>query len=186
MVLRISTELERYICELGTEGRLIEMQLNELMGTVVDDHANLIRDYAVSDSPKRIKEIRDTLEQRRPKELLSLSDIADILGYPTDVNLLEYSVSSRGYRILSKVPHLPVSTRCSKMRGPAMLPSLVTCPMIIVVSPSSLASLINLRALSLTWSILPGEELASGVYIVWIESTIRRQGDSFLASSSIT
>ncbi|GFP37643.1 diadenylate cyclase, partial [Candidatus Hakubella thermalkaliphila] len=48
-------------------------------------------------------------EQRRPKELLSLSDLADILGYPTDVNLLEYSVSSRGYRILSKVPHLPVS-----------------------------------------------------------------------------
>ncbi len=110
MVLRISTELQRYICELGTEGRLIEMQLNELMGTVVDDHANLIRDYAVSDSPKKIKEIRDTLEQRRPKELLSLSDIAEILGYPTDANLLEYSVSSRGYRILSKVPRLPIST----------------------------------------------------------------------------
>ncbi|GFP26496.1 diadenylate cyclase [Candidatus Hakubella thermalkaliphila] len=89
MGLRISTELERDICELGTEGRLIEMQLNELMGTVVDDHAILIKASGVSDSPKRIREIRDTLAQRRPTELLSLSDIADMLGYPTEVKLME-------------------------------------------------------------------------------------------------
>src|SRR3712207_8509637 len=39
------SEIERYIVELGTEGRLIEMQLEETMVGVAADKAALIHDY---------------------------------------------------------------------------------------------------------------------------------------------
>lgn len=45
MVLRIVEEIEMYIIELGNEGRLISMQLNELIKHVERDGLLLIRDY---------------------------------------------------------------------------------------------------------------------------------------------
>src|SRR3712207_2709578 len=45
MVMRIVLEIERYICELGNEGRLIYMQLNELTKSVEEDEILMIRDY---------------------------------------------------------------------------------------------------------------------------------------------
>ena len=48
MVMRIVGEIERYTCELGNEGRLISMQLNELIRSVEEDGILLIRDYCQS------------------------------------------------------------------------------------------------------------------------------------------
>ena len=50
LVTRMAVEVERYIVELGTEGRLIEMQLEETMVGVAADKTALIRDYSVEDS----------------------------------------------------------------------------------------------------------------------------------------
>src|SRR4051812_19346336 len=44
LVTRMAVEIERYIVELGTEGRLIEMQLEEVMVGVAADKAALIHD----------------------------------------------------------------------------------------------------------------------------------------------
>src|SRR5437588_2563601 len=45
LVTRMAVEIERYIVELGTEGRLIEMQLDETMVGVSADRSALVQDY---------------------------------------------------------------------------------------------------------------------------------------------
>ena len=53
LVTRMAVEVERYIVELGTEGRLIEMQLEETMVGVASEKTALIRDYSVESTPSR-------------------------------------------------------------------------------------------------------------------------------------
>ncbi len=106
MVMRIVAEIERYICELGNEGRLITMQLNELIRYIEQDGILLIRDYCkgsldYNDVYKDIQEISQ-------EELLELDVISKLLGY-TGVPLVDTMISPRGYRILSKVPRIPAS-----------------------------------------------------------------------------
>ena len=48
LVTRMAVEIERYIVELGAEGRLIEMQLEETMVGVAADKSALVRDYIVT------------------------------------------------------------------------------------------------------------------------------------------
>src|SRR5205085_2171207 len=50
LVTRMAVEIERFIVELGTEGRLIEMQLDETMTGVSADKAALVHDYLIDDS----------------------------------------------------------------------------------------------------------------------------------------
>src|ERR1700716_1152662 len=50
LVTRMAVEIERYIVELGTEGRLIEMQLDETMVGVSADKAALVHDYLMEDT----------------------------------------------------------------------------------------------------------------------------------------
>ncbi|MCL6471281.1 MAG: DNA integrity scanning diadenylate cyclase DisA [Firmicutes bacterium] len=104
MVRRVSREVERYISELGTEGRLIRLQLDELVGTADEQSVMIIKDYAVD--PKKVNEISEALADLTPEELLDLNEIAKILGYEEVVDLLEQPVHSRGYRLLSKIPRL--------------------------------------------------------------------------------
>src|SRR3989442_9606571 len=50
LVTRMAVEIERFIVELGTEGRLIEMQLEEVMVGGAGDKAALIHDYIAEHS----------------------------------------------------------------------------------------------------------------------------------------
>ncbi len=104
MVRRVSREIERYISELGTEGRLIRMQLDELVGTADEQSIMIIKDYALD--TKKINGISEALADLTPEELLDLNEIAKVLGYEEVVDLLEQPVHSRGYRLLSKIPRL--------------------------------------------------------------------------------
>src|ERR671924_599306 len=54
LVTRMAVEIERYIVELGSEGRLIEMQLEETMVGVAADKSALLRDHPVSPRGYRI------------------------------------------------------------------------------------------------------------------------------------
>ena len=53
LVSRMAAEVERYIIELGTEGRLIEMQLEDTVVGVAADREALVRDYAADGSERR-------------------------------------------------------------------------------------------------------------------------------------
>ncbi|RKD33762.1 DNA integrity scanning diadenylate cyclase DisA [Thermohalobacter berrensis] len=106
MVSRIVNEIEKYILELGNEGRLIEMQLEELAGDVEEDGLNIIKDYNKVED-KDNEEIREEIKNLSSEDLLDLTNIAKMLGYDDGINSLDINVSPKGYRILSKIPRLP-------------------------------------------------------------------------------
>lgn len=106
MVMKIVAEIERYICELGNEGRLISMQLSELIKYVEQDGIFLIRDYCQNNLDHN--EIYKQIQNLSSEELLQLDIISKILGY-AGVPLVDTLISPRGYRMLNKIPRIPAS-----------------------------------------------------------------------------
>ncbi|MGL5574884.1 MAG: DNA integrity scanning diadenylate cyclase DisA [Sarcina sp.] len=104
MVMRIVQEVEGYIIELGNEGRLISMQLNELVNCVEQDGILLIRDYCKKNL--NYETIYKEIQKLSSEELIDLEQIAKILGF-SGKGLTESFVSPRGYRITNKVPRIP-------------------------------------------------------------------------------
>jgi diadenylate cyclase len=109
MVLRVKHEIENYINELGTEGRLISMQLDELVSKVEEEALLLIKDYCNEVDQRSPKEVFNELRQLSGDELLEHVYLVRILGYTNHMNITEEPVSPRGFRILSKIPRVPAS-----------------------------------------------------------------------------
>ena len=110
LVRRIATEIEGYVVELGSDGRLLSLQLDELMAGVDGERELIVRDYLVSGSGRRAKKLEDAmaeLDNLTGADLLDLSVVARTVGFPANVDALETAVSPRGYRLLAKVPRLP-------------------------------------------------------------------------------
>ncbi len=110
MVRRIATEIEGYVVELGTDGRLLSLQLEELIVGVEGERELVVRDYLVEGSGKRRRSVADALhdlDALSATDLLDLSAVAKAVGFPVGVEGLEAAVSPRGYRLLAKVPRLP-------------------------------------------------------------------------------
>ena len=107
LVTRMAAEVERYIIELGTEGRLIEMQLEETVVGVIGERAALLRDYIVVDTEEQIERTIGELAGLGHQELLDFGRLAELLGYDRKTSTLDFAVSPRGYRMLSEIPRLP-------------------------------------------------------------------------------
>ncbi|NJP35975.1 DNA integrity scanning diadenylate cyclase DisA [Alkalicoccus luteus] len=107
MVLRIKGEILNYVNELGDEGRLISMQLEELVMNTEQEALLLIKDY-MKEADYSPKETLRKLKRLSNEELLDDNVIVKLLGYSKIVNLSEYPIAPRGYRVLSKIPRLPV------------------------------------------------------------------------------
>jgi diadenylate cyclase len=110
LVTRMAVEIERYIVELGAEGRLIEMQLEETMVGVAADKSALVRDYIVEPSAESYARVLDSLARLPHQDLLDFGRLAELLGYDRKLNTLDHPVSPRGYRILGRIPRLPKLT----------------------------------------------------------------------------
>lgn len=107
LLLRTSYEVERYIIELGTEGRLIEMQLEEMVVGVLGDREALVSDYATDPDERTVADILSALAHVSHQELLDLGRLAELLGYDRKVDPHDLRVSPRGYRVLGRMPRLP-------------------------------------------------------------------------------
>jgi diadenylate cyclase len=108
MVRRIADEIEGYVIELGTDGRLLALQLDELMAGVDSDRTLVIRDYLPSARRARTyDEALTELDRLSANELIDLGAVSKALGYPGTVDALDAPVSPCGYRLLAKVPRLP-------------------------------------------------------------------------------
>ena len=106
MVMRIVEEIQRQIYELGDDGRLVKMQLDELIGGLEKEESLIIKDYVVK-KKKSPDKILEELKELEYEELLKESSIAKLLGYEYFDNYDEVAVYPKGYRILSKVPRMP-------------------------------------------------------------------------------
>jgi diadenylate cyclase len=100
-------EVERYIVELGTEGRLIEMQLEETMVGVAADKTALVRDYSVEDSEQNLTVALQALSRMPHQDVLDFGRLAELLGYDRKLNTVDFQISPRGYRVLGRVPRIP-------------------------------------------------------------------------------
>lgn len=105
MVMKMVEEVQRQIYELGEEGRLVEMQLEEMVGDLEKEELLIIKDYiSKRKNPEKIlKEIIDL----DLSNLLNSTTIAKILGYQNFEDFDEVGVYTKGYRLLNKVPKMP-------------------------------------------------------------------------------
>lgn len=106
MVMRIVEEINIYILELGNEGRLISMQLNELIRYIERDGILLIKDYICDDL--EVASVYKSIQRLTQNELLNLETIAKDMGYGGE-SLMDTLLLPKGYRILSRVPRIPTS-----------------------------------------------------------------------------
>ncbi|WP_189041689.1 DNA integrity scanning diadenylate cyclase DisA [Micromonospora sonchi] len=110
MVRRIADEIAGYVVELGTDGRLLALQLDELMAGVDADRTLVIRDYLPTGRKSRtLDEALVELDLLSATELIDLVSVAKAIGYSAASDALDAAVSPRGFRLLAKVPRLPVA-----------------------------------------------------------------------------
>ena len=107
LVTRMAVEIERYIVELGAEGRLIEMQLEEMLTGVAAERSALVRDYLVDHSEETFTSVMETLPRLPNQDLLDFGRLGELMGYDRKLNTLDFPVTPRGYRILGRIPRLP-------------------------------------------------------------------------------
>ena len=136
MLYKIAEEVQKSIYELGIEGRLLKMQLDELTDGIEQEERLVIKDYIQYDKNDKNKtkgkekvknqekakeqdsndenediEIEDvTFKKIRSlsyEDLMKEQLIANILGIKENDNFSDISVYTRGYRILSRVPRMP-------------------------------------------------------------------------------
>ncbi|MGM7683937.1 DNA integrity scanning diadenylate cyclase DisA [Cytobacillus sp. Hm23] len=105
MVLRIQNEIISYVTELGSEGRLIRLQMNELVAHIEEEAILLIKDYAC-EAKEDIDAILLKIQKLSSSELLDDYLLLKLLGYPQNTNI-DKGVIPRGYRALYKIPRLP-------------------------------------------------------------------------------
>jgi diadenylate cyclase len=106
MVTRIASEIEDYVLELGTDGRLLSLQLEELVTGVDQERELVIRDYLPSRRAKGAEAALARLEGLSSIDLVDPASAARALGLGEH---LDGAVAPRGYRLLAKVPRLPTS-----------------------------------------------------------------------------
>ena len=107
MTSRMAERIQRDCVELGSEGRLIWLQLDELVGNVPDERAAIVRDYHLGGSGAEATVALEGLRVLSYQHLLEFDRLGELLGFERGVNPLDHSVTARGYRVLSHIPRLP-------------------------------------------------------------------------------
>jgi diadenylate cyclase len=108
MVLRIAEEIEFDIVELGVDGRLFRLQLEEVISGVSNDRRSVVLDYLHEDNDWHFAEASAGLSGLEMEQLLDLTAVASVL-HLEDADDLKASVQPKGYRMLSRIPRLPES-----------------------------------------------------------------------------
>jgi diadenylate cyclase len=109
LVRRIGVELDNEVVELGTDGRQLRLQLEELLGGNEASRELIVRDYHANPEPLSKAELAATLEEldtMSDAELLDFTTMAKVFGYPSTAEAQDSAVSSRGYRAMSEIPRL--------------------------------------------------------------------------------
>lgn len=105
-VLNIAGEIENYISELGTEGRLVKMQLDEMVANVQEEATLIIKDYSAN-TEKAPAEILNSVRRAYEDEISDSVFLLKSLALGTTSTHLEQQVAPRGYRMLNKIPRIP-------------------------------------------------------------------------------
>lgn len=109
MIRRITSEINGYLEELGSEGRLLALQVDDLVRGSAAERSLVIRDYVREAGGERRADAG--LRALGGEQLVNLVRVARVLGTdPEDEIDLDRRVEPRGVRALSLVPHLEWSS----------------------------------------------------------------------------
>lgn len=106
-VSRIAADVRFRVSELGEDGRLVSLQLNEMMTGVAEQERLLVKDYYLGVSGRKPDKVIEDLGNLSYKELMSDALLARRLGHSGSSELLDQLVHPRGYRVLSAIPRMP-------------------------------------------------------------------------------
>lgn len=109
MVRRIGLEIDYDTVELGTDGRQLRLQLEELLGGNDVARELIVRDYHANPEAPSKAQVEATLEdldKLSDTELLDFTALAQVFGYPSSVEAQDSALSSRGYRAMAGIPRL--------------------------------------------------------------------------------
>ncbi len=107
MVMKVADEVKNAIYELGEEGILLQMQLDELIGDLEQEELLIIKDYMVPNKKRQAEDILEEIKNITHEELIRSQVIARLLGYEDFDNYEEVGVFTKGYRVLNKIPRVP-------------------------------------------------------------------------------
>ena len=104
LVRRLAVEIEQHVLELGTSGRQIALQLEDLLGESISLREPVLRDYLGDDDTVDAAVVR--IDALTDADLLAATTIAAALGFSGTVEAQDEPVSPRGHRLLGSIPRL--------------------------------------------------------------------------------
>lgn len=107
IIYRIADEIEVYTLQLGDEGRLVRMQLEELSASLDQEYRNIVLDYENLEGLFSLPHFGERVESLTNEALLDHTSVARILGYRDDEEAQDAPLVPRGYRQLAHIPRLP-------------------------------------------------------------------------------
>jgi diadenylate cyclase len=125
MVGRVTDEIAGYLVELGTDGGLLALQLEELTTGASRERELLLRDYGPPGDQPALAAVTGRLAALSADDLLDLAAVAAAAGLPPPppagppappaagldpARSLDRPVAARGYRLLGRVPGLGEET----------------------------------------------------------------------------
>ena len=107
MVMNVVDEVQKAIDELGNDGVLLEMQLEELVGDLEKEELLMVKDYIAFGKKRSPEKVLDAIKNLSRDDLMKSQVIAKLLGYGDFDNYDEVGVFTKGYRVLNKIPRMP-------------------------------------------------------------------------------
>jgi len=105
MVRRIAEEIDGYVVELGRDGRLVQLQLEEYTAGVEEELRLICKDYLVDADAEALAAATERLADLDDESLLDLRMVVGPLGVPDELDL-ESAMQPRGHRLLARIPRL--------------------------------------------------------------------------------
>ena len=109
LVRRIGMEINYDTVELGTDGRQLRLQLEELLGGNEAARELIVRDFHANPEPPSKAQVGATLAELdalSDAELLDFTVLSRVFGYPSTAEAQDSALSSRGYRAMAGIPRL--------------------------------------------------------------------------------
>ena len=108
-VMVIIDEIKRLIYELGEDGRLVKIQLEELSGGIEEEEQLIIKDYIAPGRKPDVNRVLKDIRKNNTDGTIPIEVISKSLGYENFENYEEIAVYPKGYRILNKIPRMPIN-----------------------------------------------------------------------------